>query len=101
MSTTAAAGGRGFVRPAAGAGAPKIIGAVAGASALVYAIWEVRVRAAEKLGKVPRTTSLEWQDAQAKRLTSLEMQANPDTRVFMNPHRHGIPPSAAVHDVPL
>ena len=59
MSTSAAAGAAGGARMALSLARVvdknKVFGAVAGAVVLVYAVWEVRVRASAKAGKLPIT----------------------------------------------
>jgi hypothetical protein len=75
----------------------KIASAVAGAGLFIYAVWEVRLRASAKAGKVPRTLTDEWREAQNNRMFHTEFTAAPDKRVVLNPHRHNIAAEVTVH----
>lgn len=78
----------------------RILAWVGGAAAFVYGVWEYRVWSAEKQGKVPKTMTTEWQAAQDRRMGGgMELQADPDAQVFLNPHRHSVPASMGVRHV--
>ena len=77
--------------------ATRIVAWVGGAAALVFGVWEVRVWTAHKAGKVPKTLSAEWQAAQDQRMGGgMELQADPDAMVYLNPHRHSVPASVGI-----
>jgi hypothetical protein len=75
----------------------KVAGAVVGAGLFIYALWEVRVRAAHKAGKTPLTFTSDWRLAERARAQNLELTADPEHKVFMNPHRHNVGPKRAFH----
>lgn len=100
MSTSAAAGaagGRRFAPLTQAASGSKVAGAVVASGLFIYAVWEVRLRAAAKAGKVPRSMTADWRDAERRHLQDFELLADPERRVFMNPHRHNVGPKRAVH----
>ncbi|KAI3434809.1 hypothetical protein D9Q98_002866 [Chlorella vulgaris] len=75
---------------------PSVVLAVVAGVATVYAFWELRIRASKKQGLIPQTMSKEWQEAEHEYLQHVPFQSNPHKFARLNPHRHSVPPSAAV-----
>lgn len=70
----------------------KVVLSVFAAVTSTYIFFDTRMR----IGTRVRTSDEGWKEAEMKRMQRMELQGAPGTKVFMNPHRHGISAAHAI-----